>query len=59
MDKMHEELVTATKNENYSLALHVTLALRKDLLNKYYSLTDNSEVYHIAMGECLMYCDLT
>lgn len=47
---MHAELVAAIKNTtNYSPALQVALSLRKSL-NKYYSLTDDSEVYHIAIS---------
>jgi hypothetical protein len=36
----------------YSLAIHSPLALRKAHLNKYYNMTDYSEVYQIAMSKC-------
>ena len=50
MDKMHNELTTASNNEEYLPAIRAALGLGIKLLNKYYSLTDNSEVYRIAMG---------
>ncbi len=50
MDKMHNELMAASQSTDYLPALWVALGLGKTFLNKYYSLTDDSEVYHIAMG---------
>ena len=50
MDQMHVELLNACDNENYSSAIWAALKVGKKLLNKYYSITDNSEVYHIAMS---------
>jgi hypothetical protein len=50
MDKMHTELTAAADNVDYSPALQAALSLGKTLLDKYYSLTDDSEVYRIAMG---------
>ncbi len=50
MDRMHDELTNAAENVDYSVALRSTLSLGIKLLNKYYSLTDNSEVYRIAVG---------
>jgi hypothetical protein len=50
MDKMHAELTAASANPRYSSAIRAALSVGKTLLNKYYSLTDNSEVYRIAMG---------
>ena len=50
MDKMHAELTTAVENPDYSPALQATLSLGKKVLNKYYSLSDDSEIYWIAMG---------
>ena len=51
MDKMHNELTAAAENVEYSPALQAALLLRKSVLDKYYSLTDDSEVYRIAMGK--------
>ena len=50
MDKMHSELMAASNNDAYSPAIHATFKLGTGLLNKYYSIMDNSEVYRIAMG---------
>ena len=55
MDRMHADLVAACKKINYSSAIHATLDVRKNLLNKYYSITDNSEVYRIAMSTLLIF----
>ncbi|KAH9960261.1 ribonuclease H-like domain-containing protein [Russula dissimulans] len=49
MDKMHNELTAVSENVKYSPAVQATLTIGKNLLNKYYSLTDDSEVYRIAM----------
>lgn len=50
MDRMHTSLLAACNNENYSFAIRAALKIGKKLLNKYYSITDNSELYRIAMG---------
>ena len=50
MDKMHAELTATTDNVEYLPALQAALSLGKDLLNKYYSLSDDSEIYRIAIG---------
>ena len=50
MDKMHAELTAAADNVEYLPALQAALSLGKDLLNKYYSLLDDSEIYWIAIG---------
>jgi hypothetical protein len=50
MDRMHKDLTAASINEVYSPAIRAALKLGVELLNKYYSLTDNSEIYQIAMG---------
>ena len=50
MDKMHAELTAAVENVEYSPALQAALMLGKNLLDKYYSLSDDSEIYRIAMG---------
>ena len=55
MDKMHAELTAATENVEYSPALQAALSLGKNLLDKYYSLTDDSEVYRIAMGMYIIF----
>ena len=40
MDKMHAELTAAVENVEYSPALQAALELGKNLLDKYYSLSD-------------------
>jgi hypothetical protein len=50
IDKIDNELTKALKNKDHSLALQAALVIGKGLLNKYYSLTDQSEVYRIAIG---------
>ena len=47
---MHKELTAASINEDYSPAIRAAVKLGIGILNKYYSLTDNSELYRIAMG---------
>jgi hypothetical protein len=51
MDRMHTDLTAASNSDDYSPAIRSALKLGVALLDKYYSLTDNSEVYRIAMGE--------
>ena len=51
MDRMHADLVAACTNENYSPAIRAALKIGKKLLNKYYSITDNLEIYCIAMSK--------
>jgi hypothetical protein len=50
MDHIDNHLRTASLDANYDPAIQAALAVGKKLLNKYYSLTDNSELYRIAMG---------
>jgi hypothetical protein len=50
MDWMHDDLLAACNNANYSAAIRAALKIGMNLLNKYYSITDNSEVYRIAMS---------
>lgn len=59
MDRMHTDLVAACENKNYSTAIRAALKIGLNLLNKYYSITDNSEVYRIAMGKSNynLYCN--
>ena len=43
---------TAIENLEYSSAIRASLALGKAHLNKYYNISDYSEVYRIAMSKC-------
>jgi len=51
MDHIDTHLATASHNLKYSPAIRASLALGKAHLNKYYDMTDHSEVYRIAMSE--------
>lgn len=50
IDQMYANLLTACNNENYSSEIHTALKIGMNLLNKYYLIMDNSEVYWIAMS---------
>ena len=51
MDKMHADLTASSENEDYTPTIRAALKLGINLLDKYYSLTDNSEVYRIAISK--------
>lgn len=53
MDRVDEKLTTASRNEKLHNAIRVSSKLAKSTLNKYYSLTDMSATYRIAMSEFL------
>jgi len=50
MDHIDETLSTTSLNKSYSPSICAALGITKKTLNRYYNATDNSEVYHIAMG---------
>jgi hypothetical protein len=50
MDHIDKHLATSSLNRTYVPAIRVALAVGKAKLNRYYNLTDSSEVYRIAMG---------
>jgi len=49
MDRLRTELQSFESNDRYSPAIRTALRLGLVLLDKYYSLTDHSEFYRIAM----------
>ncbi|KAJ2927840.1 hypothetical protein H1R20_g9248, partial [Candolleomyces eurysporus] len=49
MDQMHDVLTSSMKDPKLNVSICGALSLGIDLLNKYYSLTDESEVYWIAI----------
>jgi len=53
MDHINAHLATASKNLRLSPVLQALLTLSKAHLNKYYALTDHTEVYQIAMSESI------
>lgn len=54
MDHIDAHLATASQDLKYSAAIRASVALGKTHLNKYYDMTDSSEVYRIAMSERLL-----
>ncbi|KAG2144435.1 uncharacterized protein EDB93DRAFT_1087674, partial [Suillus bovinus] len=50
MDLIDEKLTTYSCNRQYHPSIHSAVQLAKVTLNWYYQLTDQSEVYRIAMG---------
>lgn len=60
MDHIDNFLATSAERQ-YSPAIRVALAIGKKTINKYYNMTDHSEVYRIAMSMLFTlstYCDL-
>lgn len=51
MDHIDQHLATAAAKNTYKPCIQAAVAMGKKLLNKYYSYTDHSELYRIAMGE--------
>lgn len=51
MDHIDAHLATAIRDLAYSPAIRASLALGKDHLNKYYDMSDDSEVYRISMSK--------
>ncbi|KAG2107649.1 uncharacterized protein F5147DRAFT_557103, partial [Suillus discolor] len=49
MDHIDQELTSYSHNKKYSALICVAVRLAKKTLNRYYKLTDSSEVYRIAM----------
>lgn len=52
MDHIDAYLATASLDLKRAPAIRGALALGKSHLDKYYDMTDHSEVYRIAMSEC-------
>ena len=51
MDHIDEVLTTNALNLQYSVAIKTALTISKKTLNRYYSKTDLSDIYRIAMGK--------
>ena len=49
MDFIDAHLATASLDNRYSPSIQAALAVGKNLLNKYYNMTDHSELFRIAM----------
>ena len=50
MDYIDQQLTTDALNSRYSASIRAALSLGKKTLNRYYTMTDHSEIYRIAMG---------
>ena len=56
MDHIDKHLATAALNKKYEPPIQAAVAIGKKLLNKYYDMTDHSELYRIAMGIQALHC---
>ena len=54
MDHIDQELAMYSHNGKYFLSICSGVSLAKQMLNRYYSRMDTSEVYQIAMGKQLV-----
>jgi hypothetical protein len=54
MDHLDKHLATALTGMQYSLSIRSAICIGIKTLNKYYSKTDQSELYHIVMGKCFV-----
>ena len=50
MDYIDKHLALGSVSNKYLRMIRAAMLIGKKLLNKYYTLTDHSEVYQIAMG---------
>lgn len=55
MDRLDEHLATAMISQEYSPAIRAAIRIGKKTLNRYYSKTDHSDLYRIAMGMYMNY----
>lgn len=55
MDHIDEALTTQSLNKKYEPSIRAALGLAKKTLNRYYNMTDHSEVYRIAMGTYFLF----
>ena len=51
MDILDEQLTTESLDQKYLPSIRAVLNMGKKLINKYYSKTDNSDVYRISMSK--------
>lgn len=50
IDHVDKHLASAALDKKFDSSIQAALAIGKKLLNKYYDMTDHSELYRIAMG---------
>jgi hypothetical protein len=53
MDYLDQQLTTSALNTRYSKSIKAAITLGKKTLNRYYDLSDHSEIYCIAMGKSI------
>ena len=53
MDHIDRHLATAAENAQYDPSIQAALDIGRKRLNKYYALTDHSEMYRIAISAFL------
>lgn len=53
MDYLDQQLTTSALNMRYSDPIKAAITLGKKTLNRYYDLSDQSEIYRIAMGKSI------
>lgn len=58
MDRIDEVLATSAFDSQYSISIQAALAMGKKTLNRYYSKTDHSEIYRIAMSNYNRHCQV-
>ena len=59
MDTIDRVFTTASMGgEEFCLPIKLGLELGKRIMNKYYNLSDESEIYHVSIGMFYVYCDL-
>jgi hypothetical protein len=51
MDYIDQQLTNSALDPKYSLSIKTAISLGKRTLNRYYDMTNHSEIYRIAMGE--------
>lgn len=54
MDMVDETLTSKASDRTLTLSIRAAVSLGKKTLNRYYELTDSSDVYRIAMGTSQM-----
>ena len=54
MDHINDRLTARANDISLSPAIHASLGLVKKTLNRYYSRTDDSEAYRIAMSKSIV-----
>jgi len=60
MDHIDKMLATSSDSlYKFSVAIRAALAIGKSAMNRYYNKTDQSEVYHIAMGLVFYYSNIS